>query len=143
MAGLFDEIKNSPNILGYQQGATKPTNNLGGLLNFALMANQFAPVTGDIQSGIMAAGDLQRGNYGNAALNAVGLLPFIPSLGAVTKNVTSDSVSNDPKKWLNLTKFANDDILRSKFLTKYKDYKLYHEDLTDPEGVFGDRKSVV
>lgn len=48
-----------------------------GLLN----VNQFVPVTGDIQSGIMATNDLSKGNYGSAALNAVGLLPFLPALG--------------------------------------------------------------
>jgi GNAT superfamily N-acetyltransferase len=48
-----------------------------GLLN----VNQFVPVSGDIQSGIMAGQDLAQGNYGSAALNAVGLLPFIPALG--------------------------------------------------------------
>jgi hypothetical protein len=52
-----------------------------GLLN----VNQFVPVTGDIQSGIMVTNDLSQGNYGSAALNAVGLLPFVPALGGVTK----------------------------------------------------------
>ncbi len=51
-----------------------------GLLN----VNQFVPVSGDIQSGIMAAKDVKEGNYGSAALNAVGLLPFIPALGGIT-----------------------------------------------------------
>lgn len=51
-----------------------------GLLN----VNQFVPVTGDIQSGVMAAQDVKKGNYGSAALNAVGLLPFIPALGGIT-----------------------------------------------------------
>jgi len=54
---------------------------LEGLLN----VNQFMPVTGDIQSGVMAGKDLSQGNYGSAALNAVGLLPFVPALGGVTK----------------------------------------------------------
>jgi len=51
-----------------------------GLLN----VNQFVPVTGDIQSGVMAGQDLAQGNYGSAALNAVGLLPFVPALGGIT-----------------------------------------------------------
>ena len=51
-----------------------------GLLN----VNQFLPVTGDIQSGIMAAQDVKQGNYGSAALNSLGLLPFIPALGGIT-----------------------------------------------------------
>lgn len=49
-----------------------------------LDVNQFLPVTGDIQSGVMAAQDLQKGNYGSAALNSLGLLPFVPALGAIT-----------------------------------------------------------
>lgn len=54
---------------------------LQGLLNI----NQFLPVTGDIQSGILAAQDLENKQYGNAALNAVGLLPFLPAFGGVIK----------------------------------------------------------
>lgn len=49
--------------------------------------NSFMPVTGDIQSGVMAARDLRQGDYGNAALNAVGLLPFIPAMGGVVKDM--------------------------------------------------------
>jgi len=53
----------------------------------ALMGiNDFMPVTGDIQAGVMAANDLKQGNYGNAALNSIGLLPFVPALGGVVKN---------------------------------------------------------
>jgi hypothetical protein len=53
-----------------------------------LDVNQFLPVTGDVQSGILAGQDLQQGNYGSAALNAVGLLPFVPSLGGVIKEAS-------------------------------------------------------
>jgi hypothetical protein len=42
--------------------------------------NSFMPITGDIQSGLLAANDIKNGNYGSAALNAAGLLPFVPSL---------------------------------------------------------------
>lgn len=52
-----------------------------------LDVNQFIPVSGDVQSGLMAADDLRNQQYGSAALNAVGLLPFIPSLGGVIKNI--------------------------------------------------------
>jgi hypothetical protein len=52
----------------------------------ALLINQFMPVTGDIQSGVMAANDLANKQYGSAALNALGVLPFIPSLGGIIKN---------------------------------------------------------
>jgi hypothetical protein len=60
--------------------SNRNTQGLQGILD----VNQFLPVTGDIQSGVMAAQDLQKGNYGSAALNAVGLLPFIPAMGAIT-----------------------------------------------------------
>lgn len=55
------------------------------LVENAKFINSFMPITGDIQSGIEAGQDLNKGNYGSAALNAVGLLPFIPSLGGVLK----------------------------------------------------------
>jgi hypothetical protein len=58
----------------------------------ALAINQFMPVTGDIQSGVMAANDLANKQYGSAALNALGVLPFVPSLGGVIKN--TDSAAN-------------------------------------------------
>lgn len=39
---------------------------------------------GDVASGLLAAQDVSKGNYGTAALNALGLLPFVPSMGAIT-----------------------------------------------------------
>ena len=83
------ELDNLTNPFGYKKGAQKPVNNMSGLLDFAMQANQYIPVSGDIQSGILAANDVAQGNYTNAALNAAGLLPFVPSLGAATKNVDS------------------------------------------------------
>lgn len=41
---------------------------------------------GDIASGMLAAQDVSKGNYGMATLNALGLLPFIPSMGGVVKS---------------------------------------------------------
>jgi hypothetical protein len=38
---------------------------------------------GDVASGLLAAQDVSKGNYGTAALNSLGLLPFVPSMGAV------------------------------------------------------------
>jgi hypothetical protein len=86
------ELDNLTNPFGYKKGAQKPVNNMSGLLDFAMQANQYIPVSGDIQSGILAANDLSQGNYSSAALNAVGLLPFIPSLGTV-KNVNSNDIN--------------------------------------------------
>jgi hypothetical protein len=43
---------------------------------------------GDVASGLLAAQDVSKGNYGTAALNALGLLPFVPSMaGIVSKDV--------------------------------------------------------
>jgi hypothetical protein len=43
------------------------------------------PISGDAISGYDAFHSAKEGNYGEAALNAVGLLPFVPSLGGVIK----------------------------------------------------------
>lgn len=45
----------------------------------------FTPVLGDIQSGAEAIRSAMKGNYGEAALNAVGLLPFVPALGGMAR----------------------------------------------------------
>ena len=50
-----------------------------------LDVNSFVPVSGDIQSGLLAANDIKNGDYGSAALNGLGLLPFLPSLGGAIK----------------------------------------------------------
>lgn len=67
----------------------------GGLLNSELTpenirtAGEYASMTpnpiGDIASGLLAADDLRKGNYGEAALNGLGLLPFVPAMGGVLK----------------------------------------------------------
>lgn len=40
-----------------------------------------SPVLGDIQAGVEAYRSAQEGDWGNAGLNAMGVLPFIPMLG--------------------------------------------------------------
>lgn len=72
MADMYDKNKS-------KEWSKRNLSAFEGLLN----VNQFLPVTGDIQSGIMASQDLQKGNYGSAALNSLGLLPFIPALGGI------------------------------------------------------------
>jgi hypothetical protein len=51
--------------------------NYRGLLDAATMI----PVAGDVLSGGLAAYDYAKGDYGSAALNAVGMLPFIGGAG--------------------------------------------------------------
>lgn len=53
------------------------------LLDASSSINGFMPITGDIQAGLLAANDLKQGDFKNAALNSVGLLPFVPALGGV------------------------------------------------------------
>jgi hypothetical protein len=48
--------------------------------------NSFMPITGDIESGLLAANDFKQGDYKSAALNAIGLLPFIPSMAGMVAN---------------------------------------------------------
>lgn len=43
------------------------------------------PVVSDLASGALAASDAANGDYGSAALNAVGLLPFVPGVGGMIK----------------------------------------------------------
>lgn len=86
---MANQLKGFPQGMGSKQGVYNlpaDYNVKNELVDAALFANSFAPVTGDIQSGVMAAQDLAKGNYGMAALNAIGLLPFIPSMGGVIKN---------------------------------------------------------
>ena len=42
---------------------------------------------GDVASGLLAVDDLRKGDYGSAALNSIGLLPFVPAMGGVIKEV--------------------------------------------------------
>jgi len=52
------------------------------------------PVVGDAISGYDAYQSLKQGDYLGAALNAVGLLPMIPGLAGITKQInTKDSLS--------------------------------------------------
>lgn len=48
------------------------------------------PIIGDAISGYDAFQSAKKGNYGEAALNAAGLLPFLPALAGVTKKHTDD-----------------------------------------------------
>jgi hypothetical protein len=57
-----------------------------------LDVNQFLPVTGDIQSSVMAAQDVKKGNYGSAALNSLGLLPFVPALGGIVSKEVAKNI---------------------------------------------------
>lgn len=72
------------------------TKALEGLLSI----NQFLPVTGDIQSAVTAVQDVRDKNYGSAALNALGVLPFLPAFGGVLapKKYRGETLKNLPSK---------------------------------------------
>ena len=50
------------------------------------------PGAGDLQSGYEAYNSAREGNYGEAGLNALGVLPFIPALGGITKNIKPETL---------------------------------------------------
>lgn len=47
----------------------------------------FTPVVGDAKAGYDAYQSAKQGNYGEAALNGIGLLPFVPAMGGVVKGM--------------------------------------------------------
>lgn len=51
-----------------------------------------SPGAGDVQAGYEAINSAQQGNYGEAGLNALGVLPFIPALGGITKNIKPETL---------------------------------------------------
>lgn len=61
---------------------------------------------GDVASGLLAIDDVRQGNYGDAALNALGVLPFVPAMGGIVKPEIA--------KMLRTTKqLPDDDIFRA------------------------------
>ncbi len=66
--------------------------NIRGLLDLATNI----PVVGDALSGGMAVYDAARGDYPSAAMNALGVLPFIPSFGGVIKSVRPSKFGKIP-----------------------------------------------
>lgn len=68
----------------------------GGALNPEIspenvrMAAELASMTpnpiGDVASLGLAVDDIRKGDYGSAALNSVGVLPFVPAMGGVVRN---------------------------------------------------------
>jgi hypothetical protein len=65
----------------------------------------FTPIVGDVMSGYDAVQAARQGNFGEAALNAVGLLPFVPPLagifvgkGSKTWNKAMNDLAQDLEK---------------------------------------------
>jgi hypothetical protein len=64
--------------------------------NIDILAS-FPTGVGDAASALLAVRDIKRGNYGQAFLNGLGVIPFIPSMGGTIKNVGGalSSLKND------------------------------------------------
>jgi hypothetical protein len=95
-----------------------------------LDVNSFIPVTGDVQSGILAAQDVKKGNYGSAALNAVGLLPFVPSFAGTFIGKGSkvwDAVKADEAVKLEKAGVAPEEIWKQTGTVRGVDGKLRQE----------------
>ena len=64
-----------------------PTDNVD-LTGYAKTAGSVLPGIGDAISAYDAYKAFKEGNYGEAGLNALGILPFVPSLGGMTKDIS-------------------------------------------------------
>ena len=91
--GEFPETDPS---VGYRTG---PVSQDKDLPLAAELLVDFTPVVGDVKAGIEAADYFNKGEYGNAALSMVGVLPFVPPLVGMAKKVkglTVDSLKRKP-----------------------------------------------
>jgi hypothetical protein len=91
--GEFPETDPS---VGYRTG---PASQKKELPLAAELLVDFTPVVGDVKAGIEAADYFNKGEYGNAALAGVGVLPFVPPLVGMAKKVkglTVDSLKRKP-----------------------------------------------
>jgi len=78
-------------------GYTTQRRNTDGLPLGAELAVDFTPVVGDIKAGIETADYLRQGDYGNALLSGIGVLPFVPPLAGSIKKIyhgTSPNIAN-------------------------------------------------
>ena len=84
---------------------------------------------GDVASGLLAAQDVSKGNYGTAALNSLGLLPFIPSMGAVVKSARIGDIGFDPR--FDPRKLEQERLANLKTTIDYPDIEIPKVQLTD------------
>lgn len=64
-------------------------------VDFAKTILGFTPVVGDVISGYDALQALRQGNYGEAALAGLGVLPLIPSMAKLKGMVTADRLASE------------------------------------------------
>lgn len=95
--GLLDDMKVKASALAglladsYQTGSQMRAPNQADIEMRPKLAKGLLgvlPISGDAISGYDAIQDAKQGNYMGAALNSVGVLPFIPSMGGIIKNST-------------------------------------------------------
>ena len=88
MAGLFDmdygTVRKGTERLSGRE-APRATPSLWDYINAVSMTP--VPGVSDVAAGLLAAKDVREGNYGSGALNAAGLIPFVPALGGIFKGV--------------------------------------------------------
>ena len=84
MPRLFEQYPNQKFVQGV------PTDNVD-LTDYAKTAGGILPGIGEAISIYDTTKSLKEGNYGEAGLNAIGLIPFVPSLGGITKNVSKET----------------------------------------------------
>tara|TARA_B110000908_G_scaffold172331_1_gene239099 strand:+ start:529 stop:1848 length:1320 start_codon:yes stop_codon:yes gene_type:complete len=89
------------------------------LLDAAENINNFMPVTGDIQAGLLGMQDLKNGNYGSAALNGLGLLPFVPALGGMIKS--GKKLTDAERRAIPATKSVAEDSYKLQHTAPMKD----------------------
>ena len=82
-----------------KQGASEMYRN--PIVNTAI---SLTPGAGDVQSGYEAVQSAKEGNWGEAGLNALGVLPFVPSMGMIGKTVWHGSPKIFDEFNLNLAK---------------------------------------
>lgn len=82
MPSLFDAFKQYIND-AKPGGLLNPEVPPGGPTELAKGLLSFTPVVGDAISGYDAYQSAKQGNYGEAALNGLGLLPFVPAFGGL------------------------------------------------------------
>lgn len=135
----YGQTPSTPKLVSgspYGVGSGKPvTQERITALDALLGINQFVPVTGDIQSGILAAQDVKKGDYGSAALNAVGLLPWIPALGGTFIGKGSkvwDAVKADEAIKLEKAGMSPEEIWRKTGTVRAPDGK-WRQEISDEE----------
>jgi hypothetical protein len=81
-------------------GLLNPEVPKGGPTELAKGLLGFTPVVGDAISGYDAYQSAKQGNYGEAALNGLGLLPFVPAMGGVLKGKAMGAyLQSIPRTW--------------------------------------------